>query len=105
MNDNEPLAQLLEETRQTNRLLCRQLTWSRILAVVLAIIAAAAVVLAVTFWSTGLFRDISTIRTRDPEPPASQSQQVEMPAAARVNAFFRTASYHLNQGFADLFHQ
>ena len=43
MNDNEPLAQLLEETRQTNRLLCRQLTWSRILAVVLAIIAAAAV--------------------------------------------------------------
>ena len=47
MNDNEPLAQLLEETRQTNRLLCRQLTWSRILAVVLAIIAAAAVVLAV----------------------------------------------------------
>ena len=58
-----------------------------------------------TFWSTGLFRDISTIRTRDPEPPASQSQQVEMPAAARVNAFFRTASYHLNQGFADLFHQ
>lgn len=47
MNDNEPLAQLLEETRQTNRLLYRQLTWSRILAVVLAIIAAAAVVLAV----------------------------------------------------------
>ena len=47
MNDNEPLAQLLEETRQTNRLLCRQLTWSRILAVVLAVIAAAAVVLAV----------------------------------------------------------
>lgn len=47
MNDNEPLAQLLEETRQTNRLLCRQLTWSRILAVVLAIIAAAAIVLAV----------------------------------------------------------
>ena len=37
MNDNEPLAQLLEETRQTNRLLCRQLTWSRILAVVLAV--------------------------------------------------------------------
>ena len=47
MNENEPLAQLLEETRQTNRLLCRQLTWSRILAVVLAIIAAAAVVLVV----------------------------------------------------------
>ena len=46
MNDNEPLAQLLEETRQTNRLLRRQLTWSRILAVVLSIIAAAAVVLA-----------------------------------------------------------
>ena len=40
MNDNEPLAQLLEETRQTNRLLRRQLTWSRILAVVLAVIAA-----------------------------------------------------------------
>ena len=47
MNDNEPLAQLLEAPRQTNRLLCRQLTWSRILAVVLAVIAAAAVVLAV----------------------------------------------------------
>lgn len=47
MNDNEPLAQLLEETRQTNRLLRRQLTWSRILAVVLAIIAAATVVLTV----------------------------------------------------------
>ena len=66
---------------------------------------AAAVVLAVTFWSTGLFRDISTIRTRDPEPSTTQSQRVEIPAAARVNAFFRTASYHLNQGFADLFHQ
>ena len=39
MNNNEPLAQLLEETRQTNRLLRRQLTWSRILAVVLAVIA------------------------------------------------------------------
>mgnify|MGYP002773455807 FL=1 len=47
MNDNEPLAQLLEETRQTNRLLRRQLTWSRMLAVGLAVIAVAAVVLAV----------------------------------------------------------
>ena len=62
MNDNEPLAQLLEETRQTNRLLCRQLTWSRILAVVLAIIAAAAVVLAAIIGIPllgGLFQDLA----------------------------------------------
>lgn len=66
--------------------------------------AAAAVVLAVTFWSTGLFRDISTIRTRDPEPPVTQSErQVELPAATRVNAFFRNASYQLNQSITSLF--
>lgn len=65
--------------------------------------AAAAVVLAVTFWSTGLFRDISTIRTREPDPPAQSERQVELPAATRVNAFFRNASNQLSQNIASLF--
>ena len=64
---------------------------------------AAAVVLAVTFWSTGLFRDISTIPTRDPEPSTSQSERVQIPAAARINAFFRSTSWQLNQSIASLF--
>ncbi len=66
--------------------------------------AAAAVVLAVTFWSTGLFKDISTIRTRVPEPPDAQSErQMELPAATRINAFFRNASQQLNQSITSLF--
>lgn len=66
--------------------------------------AAAAVVLAVTFWSTGLFKDISTIRVREPEPPTTQSERhTELPAATRINAFFRTASYQLNQSITSLF--
>lgn len=66
--------------------------------------AAAAVVLAVTFWSTGLFKDISTIRVREPEPPAAQSERhTELPAATRINAFFHTASYQLDQSITSLF--
>ena len=43
------------------------------------------------------FKDISTIRVREPEPPTTQSERhTELPAATRINAFFRTASYQLN---------
>ena len=67
---------------------------------------AAAVVLAVTFWSTGLFRNIATIPIRESQPPTSYSEtvhEVKMPAAARVNAFFRNASDAFSHNIASLF--